>query len=414
MIRRCHSFQQWQSIHFKYLNFRLLHYKIELAKRSSANMPALNGENDMAEMIYRTLPRGGEKISIIGLGMGSIHESGESEIENTVRYAIEKGVNYFDMVASEAKPYAPYARAIKDNRSRVLLQMHFGALYDGGTYGWTRDVKKIKNAFESQLKLLQTDYTDFGFVHCIDEEDDYDDVMRKNGIWDYLRSLKEAGVIRHLGLSSHDPDIIRRFLDLDLIDMVMFSINPAYDYSTGTYGIGTSEQRSRLYRDCESAGVGISVMKPFGGGQLLNAKTSPFGQALSEHQCMQYALDRPGVLTVLPGIRGKRDLDKIFSFLDATQEQRDYSVIGRFAPQNAVGNCVYCNHCQPCPAGINIGLVNKYYDLALAGDELAKGHYQKLSVNASACLHCGHCESRCPFSVKQERRMDEINAYFTK
>ena len=73
-------------------------------------MPALNGENDMAEMIYRTLPRGGEKISIIGLGMGSIHESGESEIENTVRYAIEKGVNYFDMVASEAKPYAPYAR----------------------------------------------------------------------------------------------------------------------------------------------------------------------------------------------------------------------------------------------------------------------------------------------------------------
>ena len=33
-------------------------------------------------------------------------------------------------------------------------------------------------------------------------------------------------------------------------------------------------------------------------------------------------------------------------------------------------------------------------------------------VNAEACLHCGHCESRCPFSVKQESRMDEIAKYF--
>ena len=60
-----------------------------------------------------------------------------------------------------------------------------------------------------------------------------------------------------------------------------------------------------------------------------------------------------------------------------------------------------------------LGLVNKYYDLALAGDEIAANHYTKLSVNADSCLHCGHCESRCPFSVKQESRMKEIASYFT-
>ncbi len=65
-----------------------------------------------------------------------------------------------------------------------------------------------------------------------------------------------------------------------------------------------------------------------------------------------------------------------------------------------------------CTAGIDIGLVNKYYDLALAGDRIAANHYTKLSVNAEACLHCGHCESRCPFSVKQESRMEEIANYF--
>ena len=78
------------------------------------------------------------------------------------------------------------------------------------------------------------------------------------------------------------------------------------------------------------------------------------------------------------------------------------------------GTCVYCNHCQPCPAGIDIGLVNKYYDLALAGDDIAANHYTKLGIKADACLGCGHCEDRCPFSVKQMSRMVAIDEYFSK
>ena len=103
------------------------------------------------------------------------------------------------------------------------------------------------------------------------------------------------------------------------------------------------------------------------------AKTSPFRQALTKIQCIQYALDRPAVLTVLPGVRNSRDLEDVLSWLDASGEERDYSVIGQFTPQNADGICVYCNHCQPCPQGLNVGMINKYYDLALAGDEMAQG-----------------------------------------
>ena len=100
--------------------------------------------------------------------------------------------------------------------------------------------------------------------------------------------------------------------------------------------------------------------------------------------------------------------------MNASPEERDYSVIGAFTPQDADGICVYCNHCQPCPMGLNVGLINKYYDLALAGDEMTKGHYQKLPVHASDCIQCGHCERRCPFHVKQEARMQEIARYFEK
>ena len=74
---------------------------------------------------------------------------------------------------------------------------------------------------------------------------------------------------------------------------------------------------------------------------------------------------------------------------------------------------MYCNHCQPCPAGIDVGLVNKYYDLALAGDKMAANHYDKLSVKADACIACGHCDRRCPFHTAQSARMKDIAAYFT-
>ena len=155
-------------------------------------------------------------------------------------------------------------------------------------------------------------------------------------------------------------------------------------------------------------------MKPFFAGQLLSAEHSPFGQALTHSQCLQYAIDRPGVLVAVPGVQTMEHLDQVLKFLTATDEEKDYSVIGGFTADTIFGTCVYCNHCQPCPAGIDIGLVNKYYDLALAGDDIAANHYTKLSVKADACLHCGHCESRCPFGVKQESRMETIHAFFAE
>ena len=81
-------------------------------------------------------------------------------------------------------------------------------------------------------------------------------------------------------------------------------------------------------------------------------------------------------------------------------------------PKDTKGTCVYCKHCHPCPAGLDIGLINKYYDLSRLGDVLAKEHYLTLEKAASDCLQCGHCNSRCPFSVAQMARMDEIQAYF--
>ena len=364
-------------------------------------------------MEYRKLPKGQEAISIIGFGGSSLHQAGEKEAVDTLITALDKGVNYFDMAVSEASVLDYYRTAFAGARDKLYMQMHFGADYSSGKYGWTTDPKQIERGMDWLLSRLGTDYIDFGFIHCLDEEADLEAALRQ-GTLAYMEKLKGQGVIRHIGLSSHTPFVVNKVLDMHILDMLMFSINPAYDYRHGEYAVGSGDERAALYRRCQAEGVGISVMKAFSGGQLLDEKTSPFGRALTAYQCIQYALDRPGVLTVLPGVRDRKDLKQLLGFLEASPEERDYSAISSFTPRESEGICVYCNHCQPCPAGLDIGLMNKYYDLALAGDELARDHYANLQRKASDCLKCGHCDRRCPFHVKQTLRMQEIAAYFGK
>ena len=362
-------------------------------------------------MEYRILPHGGEKIGVIGMGSSVIGAQPEEEIIAAVRAAYESGVNYFDMAGGHAAIFAAYGKALQGIRDKVYLQIHFGADYTSGEYGWTTELDEIKKSVAWQLENLQTDYIDVGFIHCLDEEADLR-TYEKNGILRYLQDLQRQGVVRHLGLSSHAPRLANRVLDMGILDMMMFSINPMYDYGHGEFSIGSASERYSLYTRCEKEGVGISVMKPFNAGQLLDAKKSPFGQALTPAQCIQYALDRPAVLTVMQGAANVEELKRNLSYLDASAQKRDYSVIGSFTPKDTKGTCVYCKHCHPCPAGLDIGLINKYYDLSRLGDVLAKEHYLTLEKTASDCLQCGHCNSRCPFSVDQMARMEEIQKYF--
>ena len=365
-------------------------------------------------MEYRKLPRGNEMISAIGLGFGGIQNASDGEIENVVHKAVDNGINFFDMCAGAANVYAPFGRALRSHRNEIMFQLHLGAVYnEKGEYGWTTDAQRIRQTFEWEMETLGADHIDFGFLHCLDQVADFEK-MRDSGILEMLRELKKQGVVRHMGFSSHTPEVAEHIISEGDMDLMMFSINPAYDFEQGDdeLGIGTADERARLFRRCQKEGVAISVMKPFHGGKLLTAEASPFKREMTHTQLMQYSLDRPGVITTLPGVRGMEDLEVVLRYLSAADEEKDYGFIGGLNAEKVRGTCVYCNHCRPCPAGIDVGLVNKYYDLARMGDALAAEHYKKLEVNASDCVQCGHCDSRCPFSVEQSARMTEIAEYF--
>ncbi len=363
-------------------------------------------------MEYRKLPHGEEQISVIGMGSSVIGEQPEKDIIETVEFALDSGINYFDMAGGHASIFPAYGKALEGRRKEAKLQVHFGADYSTGAYGWTTNLDTVKRSVDWQMEKLRTDYIDFGFIHCLDEESDLA-AYEKHGILNFLMDMKAQGVVKHIGLSTHAPELANKVMDKNILDMLMFSINPMYDYGQGDYARGSDSERQRLYRRCEKEGVGISVMKPFNAGQLLDENRSPFHRAMTTAQCIQYALDKPGVLTVVGGPGNVAQLQGILAYLDTTAEERDYSIISTLTPDESIGKCVYCRHCHPCLAGLDIGLINKYYDLALQGDTLAREHYLTLEKTAADCVQCGHCDGRCPFKVKQMERMIEIKEYFT-
>lgn len=360
-------------------------------------------------MQYRILPHGGEKIGVIGIGLGAV--TPRDNVRAVLEYALQNDINFFDLCGAYEFIYPHVKESLAQKRSLVYTQMHLGAVYKNGAYAFSRNLNTVKDTFLRILEVSGLSYTDFGFLHCIDEEKDLDRVLNK-GIYELALSLKAQGIIKHLGFSTHTPKIAEKLIKLGGFDLFMFSINAAFDFKKGDYAIGDSNERENLYRLAQSQGVAISAMKPFAGGQLLNAKLSPIGISLTPLQCISYVLDRPGVITCVAGATKISDIDDYLKYFTASSHDLDYSVLGKAVTEEAKGRCLYCNHCAPCPKKINVGLVNKYYDLSKTGDIIAAGHYRNLEHHAGECNDCGHCDLRCPFHVNQNRRMHEIAAYF--
>ena len=123
-------------------------------------------------MEYRINRRTGDRISVLGFGTSYIANAQEKEAVATIQRAYEGGVNYYDLATAQAKTFSYFGKALGSVRDHVLYQIHFGANYLTGTYGWTTDAQTIKRSIDWQLKELKTASIDYGFIHCLDEISD--------------------------------------------------------------------------------------------------------------------------------------------------------------------------------------------------------------------------------------------------
>lgn len=384
-------------------------------------------------MEYRILGRTGIKVSSIGIGGEGFENRSYEDCEVIINCAINEGINFVDIYNSNPEVRSNVGKALsKYPRDRFVIEGHLCTTWDSGQYRRTRDINEVIKGYEDFLIRMQLDYVDVGMIHYVDDHKDFDNIF--NGeIIKYAKELKQKGIVKSLGISTHNPDIAFRAVETGIIDVILFSINAAYDmlpasedvnilfeedtFKNRTYE-GIDPKRDKLYQTCENAGVALTVMKGYAAGVLLSDKESPFEKALTPVQCLHYCLTRPAVASVMVGVSDRDQILAATAYATASSKEKDYSEVLANAPKSSFsGHCMYCGHCAPCSKKIDIASVNKYLDLALIQDEVPetlKNHYDLLEYHASDCIECGACMKNCPFGVKIINKMKQAVKLFGK
>lgn len=379
-------------------------------------------------MEYRILGRTGLRVSEIGMGCEGFNEENGARTEALVDLAHKNGVNYIDLYSSSPVIRSSLGEALKGRREDFILQAHLCTIWRNGQYKATRKLAEVEEGFADLLERLHTDHIDVGMIHYVDSVKEWEKI-ETGGVLKYVLSLKAEGKIKFIGLSSHNPLAALKAVESGYVDVLMFSVNPCYDLlpagedcedlwreeSYQNLLTNMDPDRERLYETCEKLGVGITVMKAFGGGDLLS-ENSPAGKPLTVAQCIAYALGRPAVATVLAGAHSAEELRASLDYERASPAERDYAAAFATFPRiNWTGHCMYCGHCAPCTKGIDVAIVTKFLNLARAQDvlpETVREHYAALEKAASDCIACGVCETRCPFGVKIIANMKEAVKIF--
>ena len=180
-------------------------------------------------MEYRNLGKTGLRVSEIGFGGEWLERHEESESIALLKYARSRGINIVDCWMPDPKSRDIIGQAIEEDRAGWIVQGHIGSTWQDGQYVRTRDPEKCRIAFEDLLTRLRTDYMDLGMIHYVDRESDWETVSTPGPYLDYVMELKDQGKIRHIGLSTHNPVIAIRAAESGLAEMILFSVNPAFD-----------------------------------------------------------------------------------------------------------------------------------------------------------------------------------------
>ncbi|OUP81728.1 aldo/keto reductase [Lachnoclostridium sp. An169] len=382
-------------------------------------------------MNYRELGNTGLKVSEIGMGCEGFAEDECRNAKRLFDEAEKQGINYFDLYASNPQVRAAVGKALEGRRNKFYIQSHICSVWKKGQYKRTRNIAEVREGMEEMLALLKTDYIDVGMIHYVDSMKDWQEIA-EGPVLAYAKELKEKGIIRHIGLSSHNPQVALEAVKSGNIEVLMFSVNPCYDLQPASedveelwaeknyegHLVNMDPERQELYEVCQRSGVGITVMKAFGGGDLLDEKLSPAGRALTVNQCIHYALTRPAAASVLVGAHSVEQLRESIAYESASAEEKDYApAFASFPKISWEGHCMYCSHCAPCPKKIDVASVTKFLNLAKAQGtvpETVREHYEVLPHHAGECIRCGACETRCPFGVPVTENMREAAKIFGK
>ena len=380
---------------------------------------------NQTDMKFRPLGNTGLMVSEISIGCGGFEKIDSAASLELMTMALDSGMNYIDIYDASPVTRSNIGYALQGRRDEMIIQGHIGTVWANGQHTRTRDLDSTRMGFEDLLTRLGTDHIEVGMIHITDSREEWE-AIQNSPFLDYVFQLKNEGKIKHIGLSSHNAEVALMAAKSGWVEVIMFSLNPAFDRLRGgaipwekgameNLQAGIDPVRVEFYDYCATHHIGVTVMKTFGGGgRLLDEKTSPLGVAYTPEQCIAYCLAKPCISTCILGIDNMDELTRDLHWMHASETEKDYTVVGKCEQGAKSGDCTYCNHCSPCTVGIPIAKVNELLDKAETNgmnDDL-KAQYDALPHHAGECTHCGACMSRCPFGVDIPTKMDKAKEMF--
>ena len=416
------------------------------------------GEVPVDKMSYRTNPKNGDKVSLLGYGCmrwptvsdpsGNGEIIDQNAVNGLVDYALAHGINYFDTAP-------PYCRGLSEKATGIALKRHPRDSYYIATkmsnhrlVGTGLSPQELYDAsvkmYQNSFRDLQTDYIDYYLMHIVGMGEGLPTLMERffdNNLIDFLIKEREAGRIRNLGFSYHGDirafDYLLSRHDEFHWDFVQIQMN----YVDYRHASGRNFNADYLYSELDKRGIPVVVMEPLLGGRLAGL-TDFLNTRLKQRRpqesiaswAFRFAGSFPRVLTVLSGMTYMEHLQdniRTFAPLDECSEE-ELALLEDTAQimlKYESVPCTACQYCMPCPYGLDIPGIFAHYNKCInEGNVPASSQsegYRKArraflvgydrSVprlrQANHCIGCNQCVHHCPQNIDIPAQMQRIDNF---
>ena len=363
----------------------------------------------------------------------------QDSVNELVDYAFKHGINYFDSapVYLQGQSEEATAKAL----SRYPRDSYFIATKLSNQRSQHPTFEDSVAMYKQSLKYYNTDHIDYYLLHNLSGYDAFKRRFLDNGVLEYLFKEKEAGHIRNLGFSFHGPqsgfDEMMKVQDEYHFDFIQIQMN----YTDWTHADSSNTNADYMYEELDKRQVPIVIMEPLLGGSLASVPKNVTTEMKTREPKMSVASwafrfvgSYPRVLCVLSGMTYRENLqDNLKTYLHfkpLTDEEKAFleSMAGVIKSYPLVG-CTSCQYCMPCPYGINIPDIFRYYNTMVnegaAPQSQDQENYRKLRRDyltkynkaiptlrqADHCIECRQCEPHCPQHIRIPQQLQRIDRY---
>ena len=324
-------------------------------------------------------------VSRLGFGGIPIQRLNEDEAVAVVKKCIDLGITFLDTANAYTTSEERIGKAIAGRQDGLIL----------ATKSLSRKREGVEKHLRLSLERLNVAYIDLYQFHGISDFNSLDMIMDPSGPMEVVEKARDMGLVKHIGITSHQMDVARKAVASGRFETIMFPLN-----------FVTSEAADELLPLAREHDVGFIVMKPLAGGMIDNAKIA-----------FKYLLQFPDVVTIV-GIEMVTEIEEIMQVVEGSHKMAEAELkeMQKLKEELGTSFCHRCDYCQPCQEGILISTVMMYPSLVrrLPPEHLVSGIWSAIIEKAADCTQCGECEERCPYHLPIRDMLAEYVSRYQK